>query len=415
MEIKRLEQFNSWWFENKVNPDLALDFKRDLYYELEDVISNKFILAIVGLRRTGKTTILYQLIQYLLNQNINSKNILFFSFDESIKDLFDVLETYKELNNINFSKDKVYLFLDEIQKCNDWENQIKKYYDLYPKLKIIISGSESLFIRKKNKETLAGRVFEYFLQGLSFKEYLSLRGIKKENFNYKTIISPLLKEYIENGSFPETINLSEKLYKEYIRSLVIDKIVYKDIPNSYKIADPSFLSLLLELISKNPGIYIDYQSIAKQFNKDRRVVKDYLIYLEHSFLIRIISNYRKGSSSLRKMKRAYPSDNSLIKLFKFNYEEDFYGKLVENVCVNFLQAQCFWKNSFEVDIILNEKPIEIKYRNEIRKSDIKGVKEFMKKFNVNEGIIITKNHDEILEFDNFKINFISLWKFLLGI
>ena len=96
-------------------------------------MDKRFVLALVGLRRVGKTTTMYQLIQKLIETNINKTDILFFSFDEISVKLNEILETYKEFHNKDFRKDKVYIFLDEIQKCDGWENKIKKklYFFFY--------------------------------------------------------------------------------------------------------------------------------------------------------------------------------------------------------------------------------------------------------------------------------------------
>src|SRR3989338_6091253 len=103
----------------------------------------------------------------------------------------------------------------------------------------------------------------------------------------------------------------------------------------FKLENPDFLKVLLELISTNPGMYIDYQSLSKQFEKDRRVIKDYINYLEKSFLITLLRNYRKGSiTTLRKKKRAYPTDNALIYLYKSKIEENFLGRMAETLTVN---------------------------------------------------------------------------------
>ncbi len=414
MKRSILEEFNHWWGNGMVDTDLALPFKRDQYYEIEECLDKRFIAAIVGLRRVGKTTIMYQLIQKLINRNISDENILFFSFDEASVRLSEVIETYKDIQEKDFRKDKIYVFLDEIQKCSNWENDIKKYYDLYPKLKFVISGSESLFIKKKTKETLAGRIFEFALNSFTFNEYIRFNGLKKEEFKYETRIRPFLLRYIEKGGFPETFSFkSEKDFKEYMRSLVVDKIVYKDIPKLFRIEDPDFLRILLELIAMNPGMYVDYQSISKQFDKDRRVVRDYIFYLRESFLIRLLGNYRKGSTALRKKKRAYPADNALTHLYKSKIDEGFLGRMVETAVVNKLRATSFWKNGNEVDIIHNNTPIEVKYQEKIRSEDFKPLKEFMKKFKVKRGIIITKNEGGKIEFDEGSVELIPLWRWLL--
>ena len=202
MEKAKLEEFNHWWTSKKVDTELALPFKRDIYLEIEKHLDKRFILALVGLRRVGKTTIMYQLIQKLVEANINKTNILFFSFDEISVKLNEVLETYKEIHSKDIRAEKIYIFLDEIQKCEGWENELKKYYDLYPKIKFIISGSESLFIRKKTKETLAGRIFEFTLTPFTFREYLRFNKVEENEFKYETKIKPLFNKFAEKGGFP---------------------------------------------------------------------------------------------------------------------------------------------------------------------------------------------------------------------
>ena len=415
MEKVKLEEFNHWWINKKVDAELALPFKRDIYAEIEKHIDKRFIVALVGLRRVGKTTTMYQIIQSLIERKISPTNILFFSFDEIVAKLGEVLDAYREMHNKDFRKEIVYVFLDEVQKCNNWENEIKKYYDLYPKLKFIISGSESLFIRRKTKETLAGRIFEFALTPFTFREYLRFNKIKEEDFKYETKIKPMFLKFAENGGFPETFSFeNERNFKEYIRTLVVDKIVYKDIPRIFKLEDPDFLRVLLELIATNPGMYIDYQSLSKQFDKDRRVIKDYISYLKESFLIILLGNYRKGSiTTLRKKKRAYPTDTALIYLYKPNIEEGFFGRIVETLAVNKIKATSFWKNGNEIDIIYDGIPIEVKYQEKINSEDFKPVIEFMRKFKIKEGLIITKNEEGERKFEEGKIKLIPSWKWFL--
>jgi len=416
MEKAKLEEFNHWWTIGKVDAELALPFKRDIYTEIEKNIDKRFILALVGLRRAGKTTTMYQIIQGLIETKIKKENILFFSFDEVSVKLSEVMETYKEIHNKDLRKEKIYIFLDEIQKWSGWKNELKKYYDLYPRLKFIISGSESLFIRKKTKETLAGRIFEFTLAPFTFREYLRFNKIEESEFKYETKIKPIFLKFVEKGGFPETFSLeTDKDFKEYIRTLVVDKIVYKDIPRIFKLEDPDFLKILLELISTNPGMYIDYQSLSRQFGKDRRVIKDYLNYLKESFLITLLGNYRKGSiTTLRKKKRAYPADNALIYLYKSRIEEDFFGRMVETLVVNKLKASSFWENGGEIDIVYEGIPIEVKYQEKINSEDFKPIREFMRKFNKKEGLMITKNEEKEIKFEEGVIKLIPVWKWLLS-
>ena len=415
MEKSKLEEFNHWWIKGSVDPELALPFKRENYPEIIRHLDKRFISALVGLRRVGKTTTIYQLIQKLIEGGINASRILFFSFDETSAKLNDVIETYQELHGTDLRKERVYIFLDEIQKCDDWENVLKKYYDLYPKIKFVISGSESLFIRRKTKETLAGRIFEFAFTPFTFREYLKFKGLEENDFKYETKIAPLFIRFAERGGFPETFSFeSEKDLKGYISALVVDSIVYKDIPKLFKLDDPEFLRTILELIATNPGMYVDYQSLSKQFGKDRRVIKDYISYLNESFLISLLGNYRKGSAaSLRKRKRAYPADNALTYLYKPRIEEGFFGRMIETLAVNKIGAKSFWKNGDEIDIVHNDIPIEVKYQEKIGSEDLKPLRDFMKKFGQRKGILITKRDERVIKNEEGTIQLIPIWKWLL--
>ncbi len=413
METKKLEEFNHWWIEKKVDPSLALPFRRDVYLKMKNELNNRFVISISGLRRTGKTTLMYQLIEDLLRKNVSLENVFFFSFDEINAQFSEVIESYKEFQEKDFRKEKVYIFLDEIQKCENWENELKKYYDLYPKLKFIITGSESLFIKKKTKESLAGRISEFVLKTFSFKEFLKFKGFSSSDFKYESKIKPLFLKFVKVGGFPETFDLDFKKYSEYLRALVVDKIVFRDIPQSFKLDDPGFLKTLLELISRNPGMYIDYQSISKQFGKDRRVVKNYISYLQESFLISLLGNYRKGTTSLRKNKRAYPNDTGLTGLYSSFVDEILFSKIIECFFVIHLNADGFWKHNLEVDIVKNGIGIEVKYKEKIKSEDFKSLRAFMRKFNVKKSILITKKEEGEKIFHEGKVRLVPAWKFAL--
>ncbi len=415
MESRTLEEFNHWWIRGKVDPDLALPFKRDIYAGIKSAMKSRFILSITGLRRIGKSTILYQLISDLIGDGVDATNILFFSFDEAQAKIGEVLDSYMGLQKKDPREERVYVFFDEIQKCTSWENEIKKYYDLYPKMKFVISGSESLFIRRRTKETLAGRIFEFTLGTFAFAEYLRFHKVEEKDFKYEAKINPLFERFIEYGGFPETFRADgDKEFKEYIQALVVDKIVYRDIPRLFKIDDPEFMRTMLEAIATNPGMYVDYQSLSRQFGKDRRVIKSYISYLKESFLIRMIGNYRKGSiPSLRKQKRAYPADNAITRLYKAGIDSDFFGRMVETAAINKLRADAFWKDGREVDIVYEGRPIEVKYKESIKSEDFASLREFMSRFGQTSGVMVTKREERVADLKEGKIRMIPARKFML--
>ncbi len=410
MKRERLEEFNPWWFNGKVPEDLLQMYRRKLFYKLAESLKKRYVASIVGLRRTGKTTLMFQLIQKLLSDDVEKSNILYFNFDEYVENLNELIDTYRELKSKDLRNDKIYIFLDEVQKLPDWPDQLKKYYDLYPKLKVFVSGSESLFVASKTKETLAGRINEFRLNPLSFEEYAEIKGAGSPP---SVKMKALFSEYLENGGFPEIIGKDRQEIKNYVRSVVLDKIIFKDIVVLFGIKDAGTIRQLIEIIASNPGMYLDYQSLAKQFDKDRRSIKTYIMLLHESFLIKIMGNYRKGKlSSIRKLKRVYPVDTSIIIAFNQNVDEKLIGQMAEAVIVNNLHSNNFWKNSHEVDLIHEGMPIEIKYKEKIIDKDTAGIREFMRKFNVKKGTMITKDEEKIIRTEEGTISLIPAWLFL---
>ncbi|MBU2099759.1 ATP-binding protein [Candidatus Micrarchaeota archaeon] len=412
MDFGRIEEFNEWWFTERVSKDLLKEKKRKLFFELKRFSKKRQIVSVTGLRRTGKTTLLYQIIDFLLEEGVDNNNILYFSFDERVEKLDEVLDSYRENKGIDFRKQKVFVFLDEIQKLDEWTDQIKKMYDLYPKIKFFLSGSEGIFLSSKTKETLAGRIFELVLKPLSFREFIYFKGFDESELP-QIKKKQLFLEFLKKGGFIEVLNMNEKDAKLYIISAVVDKIVFQDLTKISGIRDIDLMKTIVELAAVNPGMYLDYQSLAKQLDKDRRTIKQYITLLEQSFLIKIMKNYRKSSiSTLRKIKRIYPVDTALINAYKLVQDEGFFGRVVETAVINSSSSVFFWKNSYEVDLV-TDCPVEVKFKNKIISRDFAGIKACMKKFSFKKAIILTKDTEEQHKLKEGIVSLIPVWKFLL--
>ena len=231
MDLSELERFNTWWKIGKVRQSLTKEYKRIVYNQIMKYIDKRLIILLYGLRRMGKTTIMYQIISELL-EHTEGKNILYFSFDEYAYSIDDVLNEYQNSvlhKTFDNTEKNVYIFLDEIQKLQRWEDKIKIYYDLYPNLKFILSESASVSLRKKSDESLAGRIITTAVEPLNFTEFLEMNGLNvikiKENPDlYKRDIMPLLDRYIKYGTFPElSRNEDDDYARLYIRETVIDR------------------------------------------------------------------------------------------------------------------------------------------------------------------------------------------------
>src|SRR3989344_3416242 len=141
--IKALVESNKWWKQES-----DINYKdREVYKEINKYLDAKQIIALTGLRRVGKTTIMLKIVKDNIISGFPSANIVYFSFD-NFRDLSisKLIETYSESFNKDLNNQKYIFLFDEIQKIKDWDEQIKRIYDLNTNFKIIISGSESLFI-----------------------------------------------------------------------------------------------------------------------------------------------------------------------------------------------------------------------------------------------------------------------------
>jgi|SRR3989344_1003802 len=418
MELDKLIKFNDWWTIKNVKESLLKKFKRPIFYNIMNYIKNRQIILITGLRRVGKTTLIYQLVQDLLDNRVKETSILYFSFDEENADFEDMIKTYNEkILKKDLDSEKIYIFIDEIQKCRNWQNKIKIYYDLYPNIKFVISGSASINLSKNAKETLAGRIFDFILEPLSFKEFLEWKSIKPEFkklelLNNKMI--PYFNDYLRKGGFPELLNEEdEEKIKNYIKNNVVDQIIYKDLPQEFGIKDYELLKTLIGMIATNPGLIINYDALSRDLKKSKKTIIDYFFYLEYSMLIKLISNYRTNFlTSSRKMRKAYLKNTSISLIFMDNfYFNKNMEKIVENFAVIETNAINYYRNKYEIDIILKIKgkimPIEVKYET----PELANIIKFLYEFKLKNIIILTKDIFEKKKIDNKNLLLIPIWAF----
>lgn len=401
--FEALERSNPWW-----KGEFELDYKpRIIYEEIKKFMKNRQIISLTGLRRTGKTTILLKIVKDSII-NYGKEKVIYFSFDD-FRDtkLKDVIDVYFELMKKDSSESFLFLF-DEIQKVPGWEEQLKRIYDENKKFKFIISGSESLFIRKGTRESLAGRMFEFQIKTLCLKEFLNFKEKKFDNLVlYKKEILSEFRNFLDCNGFPEIINENKEVIRKYIKENVVEKIIYRDIPQIVPIENPEILSQMFNIIAKEPGQMIQMDKIAKELGISRQTASNYLDYLEKSFLIRKLYNFSKNARKTQtRLKKYYP-----VILFPEEIENrEIFGSVFETFAVNELNAEFFWRDTYknEVDIILKNKeiiPIEIKVSN----IETKPLNLFINKFNLKKGIILTYDKEDTIN----NIDVIPFYKYIL--
>ncbi len=368
--------------------------KRRLFERLVQALDDRFIVQLTGLRRTGKTVIVFQLINHLIDRGVEPLKILYFTFDEERLRIEELLSAYSRQTGIDIGATRTFVFLDEIQKLPDFQNQLKVFYDLYPELKFFITGSMSLFLRKKTRESLAGRVRNFYLPPLHFDEYLEFVG-KDHLKDMKPAFFGQLRIEFErflSRQFIETINMERaENRREYYLSIV-RKIAFEDIPMVFSVEYPELLFRMTKIIASHPGIRIDFQSLARELGISNKTASTYVEYLTESFILKRLYNFSRNLiTSEKKLKKFYLASPSFSWALSPNAK---IGQLVENAVISVNDYRFFWRDSagHEVDFIRVTDdgkivPIEVKYKSELAGTDFRNLRLFCRRFGLENGMV----------------------------
>lgn len=463
---QNLEIRNEWWSnENYKIIEESLP-KRDLYNVLADNFKHTLILNIIGLRRVGKSTILKQLVAKLLKDGVKPCNVFYFLFDyttqlQKAEFLDEVLTVYfrEILKKAQYSPDEsVYIFLDEIQYIENWQSVLKRYYDLSNKqIKFIVTGSQSVLLKGKHQESLAGRIFDFYLPPMSFREFLTINqedvkildrfdffNLKESYNNLSTYhlfhgqkIIDLTAEYLVFGQFPEIRKIDQENRKhDYILDSVIGKVL-EDCIRIFKIEKTDEFKLIAYHFLNNVGSIFELKNISREVGVSFLTIDKYFGYLKESYLIEVL--YRSHKSLIKQgrlLRKIYtPCINfiSALNYFKLNHINEVpqvFGKIVENIIYNLLWLKyknnkigdsiSFWrKGEKEIDFIVIKNnqhlPIEVKFSDNFNSKDLIALTDYLRKKKLAYGILITKNEIGKKEINGQLVYYIPYYLALMSI
>ena len=214
--------------------------ERDMHIDL--AVDKVIVLA--GIRRSGKTYELYNIIKKLLLLNIPRNRILYVNFEDerfmnsTHEDLDKIIDIYREISGVDVGT-KVHLFLDEVQNIEGWDKWVRRMYES-ENYKIFVTGSSSKLLSSEIATSLAGRNITYIVYPFSFKEFLSFKKIAVDRlsvYSNKGNYNKLLDEYLINGGFPEVVKTENPDSKIRILSSYYDAIIFRDLIQRYRIRD----------------------------------------------------------------------------------------------------------------------------------------------------------------------------------
>ena len=310
---------------------------RPLYYEkIRPFINKPFIKVITGIRRCGKSTMMLLIQQLLTEEGVESKQIISINF-ESMKyyHLRSSLALYNYVSELlKTMKSPAYVFFDEIQIVEDWEEAVNSLF-LDFQIDMYITGSNSQLLSSELSTLLTGRFIHIEMQVLSFSEMLEFRSSKTDTQEN------LLWLYIRRGGFPAvhlTSDYDEKATYMIIND-IFDSIVLRDVVQRYKIRDVELLRRILNFIADSVGNTISAKRIADYFKSQARkvdinTVYTYLDALVSSFLITRVQRYDIQGRELLKTQEKYYLADSGLQHAVFGYRDRHISGILENIVYN---------------------------------------------------------------------------------
>lgn len=335
-----------------------------------DVVERPFVFedcanyVFVGLRRVGKTYMLYQRLNQLLRKGIDRKDILFLNFeDERLSemqsdDLNSILEVHYEMSGSDI---KPVLFFDEIQNVNHWDKFVRRLAD--SKYTIYVTGSNAKMLSSDVVTTLGGRFLIYDVFPYSFEEQLKARNVDiDEDWKFSTIqqskMNAYFSEYFKYGGLPEIINYKDK--RSMLQSLY-QKIYLGDICARNNIRNSKVMGLLIKKLAesvKQPTSYNRLQNIIKSTGQSVTVntVIDYLSFAVDSWLILPIENGYAKIGDRESVKKYYFIDNGILNLFLVDSETSLLENFVAvTLCKKYGRENVVYlKGDKEIDFYIDE-------------------------------------------------------------
>ncbi len=422
------------WNRWGANP-LDSGYKRTGTQQVVDLLELPEAIVLTGIRRSGKTTILYQVMDALERRGIPQKAMLYVNFEDPSfsNQLTPALldQVYRIYREEVYPDGKAFLFFDEVQVVPEWERWVTARNET-ENIKILVSGSSAQIMSRGLATLLTGRHVDVQVHPLNFREFLEFNKIKISKrpfpFTATPVIQAALKNYLTWGGLPRVVLTENENNKRSILRAYIDDILFRDVALRHDIRNIRLLKDLAIYLLTQTSCKITFKRLAQIYSVSPSIIQDYCDYIEESFLISFISiSSRKAAEINRNPKKTHCHDLGFRHIANMSSTIDF-GKLVETCVYNQLNRTIhdgiyYWDENVEVDLVLRQGSeltqfIQVVYDglddDKILNREIRSLVDVHEKFPKAEKLLITANWPQHLEKDipDF-IRVIPLWQFLL--
>jgi predicted AAA+ superfamily ATPase len=312
---RRLAMDNPWWQAGQGIDQEERSWPRRGYFDqfsrLAADRSVKRAVVLIGPRRVGKTVMLKQFVQTLLDEGARGVDILYLSLDTPLyagKSLESLLRLFMEVHR-HAEGERLWVIFDEIQYLKNWEVHLKPLVDSYPQVRFVASGSAAAALKMKSRESGAGRFTEMILPPLTFAEFLAFIGAEEALVDETrmlcrdiTALNRQFIDYLNFGGFPESVmNPAVRANpSRFLRQDVVDKVLLKDLPSLYGIADTQDLNRFFNMMAFNTGNELGLERLSKESDIGKQRLGEYLEYLEAAYLLRRVHRVDDTAARLRR-------------------------------------------------------------------------------------------------------------------
>ena len=391
-------------------------------YEIECGLNYVF----VGLRRAGKSYLMFRQVQRLLQKGHTIDEILYFNFEDDRLGVLDVAD----LDLIKICYEEMYdhkplFFLDEIQIIPSWEKFARRLAN--QKYPVCITGSNAKMLSSEIATTLGGRYMIRQVFPFSFREFLLASGIdcngKNAFFRFHSEINKAFEGYFRFGGLPEVVKVENK--REWLSNLY-QKIFFGDLISRYQIRNDFALRVLIRKLAENVKQPSSFNRLAnvvsasgKKISTDTMI--DYLGYLKESWLIFSIENIEAKLAEKEANKKYYFIDNGILNLFLIDPQTSLLENLVAIQLYRLYGNEVyFYHNGVEVDFYVPEIQLAIQVCYDLsdietRKREIRALLQLAKRLEINKMLIITKDEEQVILENGSEIVVVPIWKWLIDI
>ena len=388
-------------------------------------LSDNFNYVFVGLRRVGKSYLMYQQIHHLIETGISPEEILFFNFeDERIAGMdTEHLDMIKRCYEEMYSHRPIF-FLDEIQIVPHWEQFVRRLAD--QKYRVYVTGSNAKMLSKDIATTLGGRFMIQYVYPFSFREYLSSNGVQLDKlwiYKNRSEVVRHFDTYFRFGGLPELLVAEGQEKRQWLSSL-FNKIFFGDLVARYSIRNDMALKVLIRKLAesvKQPSSFTRLANLVSSTGKKitTDTIIDYLNYLEDTWIMFSLENYASKLADKVSNKKYYLMDNGILSLFLMDPETSLLENLVAvTLKKRYGDALYFYHRNIEVDFYLDEghKAIQVSYSlkdPETRKREVNALLKLAENVAVDDLCIITRDEEEMIVEGEKTIRVVPVWRWLL--